>query len=375
MVPGAPARSLTPLGGGGGVPGPVVARPGAEAGTPEARVSEERAVGPMGSTVEVERVTVGATPLSPRRVEEVPGSDGDQLALVDTEAALLPPPPPLQRRRTVSKRLHPRSRQTLLVGDPPLAPRKALKVNVSSSAHQAAEAQAGVRRGAASGEAVSEEAAAQEQGAEAAAERVEEEAAQEQGAEAAAKEAGASAIAEATEGEAGAPKTSDVRAVDAEAIKVEMAEARALGSVETEAMEVETGQILAPPLVQTISSDDSSRGKEAADVEAASTAEQPVPDPAEGSSALVRLRPEPRGWNFPRVFWRNRADPEGEPVFALEDTAEGWHWDTLEQYRQLAVRSLQTAMTIMGQDLPGVTRIWRKRPPRRLRPPSRRKQR
>ncbi|XP_066321141.1 uncharacterized protein [Miscanthus floridulus] len=151
MVPGAPARSLTPLGEGGGVPGPVVARPGAEAGTPEARVSEERAVGPMGSTVEVERVTVGATPLSPRRVEEVPGSDGDQLALVDTEAALLPPPPPLQRRRTVSKRLHPRSRQTLLVGDPPLAPRKALKVNVSSSAHQAAEAQAGVRRGAASG--------------------------------------------------------------------------------------------------------------------------------------------------------------------------------------------------------------------------------
>jgi len=102
-----------------------------------------------------------------------------------------------------------------------------------------------------------------------------------------------------------------------------MAEARALGSVEAEAVEMENEQVLAPPLVQTISSDDSSHGKEAADVEAASTAEQPVPDPAEGSSALVRLRPEPRGWNFPRVFWWNRADPEGEPVFALEDTAEG----------------------------------------------------
>jgi len=110
MVPGAPARSLTPLGGGGGVPGPVAARPGAEADTPEARVSEERAVSPMGSTAEVERVTVGATPLSPRRVEEVPGSDGGQLALVDTGAALLPPPLPLQRRQAVSKRLHPRSR-------------------------------------------------------------------------------------------------------------------------------------------------------------------------------------------------------------------------------------------------------------------------
>ena len=102
-----------------------------------------------------------------------------------------------------------------------------------------------------------------------------------------------------------------------------MAEARAPGSVEAEAMEMETEQVLAPPLVQAISSDDSSHGKEAADIEAASTVEQPVLDPAEGSSALVRLRPEPRGWNFPRVFWQNRADPEGEPVFALEDTAEG----------------------------------------------------
>jgi len=103
---------------------------------------------------------------------------------------------------------------------------------------------------------------------------------------------------------------------------------------------METGQVLAPPLVQTISSDDSSHGKEAADVEAASTAEQPVPDLAEGGSALVRVHPEHHGWNFPRVLWRDRADPEGEPVFALEDVTEGGRWDTLEQYRQLAVQSL-----------------------------------
>ena len=105
LLPRASARSLTPLG--GGVPGPVAARPGAEADMPEARVSEERAVSSMSSTVEVERATVGATPLSPRRVEEVPGFDGDQLAPVDTEAAPLPPPPSLQRRLAVSKRLHP----------------------------------------------------------------------------------------------------------------------------------------------------------------------------------------------------------------------------------------------------------------------------
>jgi len=109
MVPGAPAKSPT-LPGGGGVPGPVAAHPGAEADTPEARVLKERAVSPMGSTVEVERATVGATPLSPRRVEEVPGSGGGQLAPVDTEAVLLPPPPPLQRRDAVKKRLGIRSR-------------------------------------------------------------------------------------------------------------------------------------------------------------------------------------------------------------------------------------------------------------------------
>ena len=75
--------------------------------------------------------------------------------------------------------------------------------------------------------------------------------------------------------------------------------------------------------VHSISSDDTSRGKEVADAEAASTAEQPVPTHAEGSSALVRVRPEPHGWDSPRVLWRSRDDPEGEPLFALEDMAEG----------------------------------------------------
>ena len=51
--------------------------------------------------------------------------------------------------------------------------------------------------------------------------------------------------------------------------------------------------------------------------------EQPVPTPGEGSSALARVRPEPRGWDHPRVLWRSRDDPEGEPLFALEDAAEG----------------------------------------------------
>ena len=75
--------------------------------------------------------------------------------------------------------------------------------------------------------------------------------------------------------------------------------------------------------VHSISSDDTSWGKEVADVEAASTAEQLAPTSGEGSSALVRVQPEPRGWDHPRVLWRSQDDPEGEPLFALEDAAEG----------------------------------------------------
>ena len=44
-------------------------------------------------------------------------------------------------------------------------------------------------------------------------------------------------------------------------------------------------------------------------------------------------------------------------MFALEDVAEGGRWDTLEQYRELAVQSMQTAMSVMQRDLPGVTQV------------------
>ena len=60
-VPGASASGLTSPGGGGeGASGLAIARPGAEANTPEAWASGKRAVSLMGSTAEVERATVGA---------------------------------------------------------------------------------------------------------------------------------------------------------------------------------------------------------------------------------------------------------------------------------------------------------------------------
>ena len=79
-----------------------------------------------------------------------------------------------------------------------------------------------------------------------------------------------------------APEASEARAVDTGATEVEMAEARAPGSVESEAVGTEAGQASAPPLVQMISSEDSSQGKEAVDDEAASTAERPIPTPCRG---------------------------------------------------------------------------------------------
>ena len=91
-----------------------------------------------------------------------------------------------------------------------------------------------------------------------------------------------------------------------------------------------------------------------ADAEVAGAMEQPIPSPGEGSSALARVRPEPRGWDHPRVLWQSRDDPEAEPLFALEDTAEGGRWGTFEQYRQLAERSLRTALSVVADDLPRV---------------------
>ena len=60
-----------------------------------------------------------------------------------------------------------------------------------------------------------------------------------------------------------------------------------------------------------------------ADAEADSTAEQPFLTPAERSLALVWVQLESHGWDHPRVLWRSQDDPEGEPLFSLEDAIEG----------------------------------------------------
>ena len=107
---GASARGPASPGGGEDASGTVIARPEAEADTPEARALGKRAVSPVGSMVEVEQAVVGATYLPLQRVEGASESGEGQPAPADMEAVTPPPPPPLQRRDAVPKRLCPRSR-------------------------------------------------------------------------------------------------------------------------------------------------------------------------------------------------------------------------------------------------------------------------
>ena len=55
--------------------------------------------------------------------------------------------------------------------------------------------------------------------------------------------------------------------------------------------------------VHSISSDNTSRGKEMVDAEVASTVEQLAPTSGEGSLAFVWVQPKPYGWDHPCVLW------------------------------------------------------------------------
>ncbi|XP_066316209.1 uncharacterized protein [Miscanthus floridulus] len=220
-----------------------------------------------------------------------------------------PPPPPLQRMRdAVRKRLCPRSSRKRQAEAPALAPRKALKVSTSSPTQWVVEAQAAIEHGMVSARANPKEPVAQGGATEAATKQAGEEAPTPRQAEArASDEAKAPPVADATEGEAEAPRTSEAEATEARAprtTEAEVAEA-SMGMAKPVAqdMETEAGQAVVPPLVQdpppsqgsarevevhSISSDNTSRGKDVADAEAASTVEQPAPTSGEGSSALVR---------------------------------------------------------------------------------------
>ncbi|XP_066358482.1 uncharacterized protein [Miscanthus floridulus] len=296
IVLGASASSLAFLGGGGeDALGPAIACPGAQADMPEARALGKRAVSPVGSTTEVEQAAAGATQPPPPGVEGAPEPDEGQPAPADTGA--VPPSPPLPVQRT-------RDAPEASGGSARLGARKALKVSTSSTAQWVVEAQAAIQHSVASARADPKEPVAQGEAAEAATRQAGEEAPMPCKAEAhELDEAEAPSVTKATEGEAEAPRTSKAEAMEADASRTteaEVAEAKALGTTKAEAVDV--GHALILPLVEdqppsqestrelevhSISSDDTSRGQEVADAEAASTMEQPAPTSGEGSSVLV----------------------------------------------------------------------------------------
>ncbi|XP_066382966.1 uncharacterized protein [Miscanthus floridulus] len=185
---------------------------------------------------------------------------------------------------------------------PTLVPHKALKVNPSSTAHWVAEAQATLQPDAASARADQKELATQGGAAEVAPTQMGEGALPPHEGEAHEPDEGkVPSVAEATEVEA--PRVSEAKAMEAGAPRTAEATAAGAGApATTEAMMMEAGAL----------------GTTKADV------------------------------------ITSRDDPKGEPLFTLEDAAEGGRWDTFEQYRQLAEQSLQTALSVVADDLLGV---------------------
>ncbi|XP_066341314.1 uncharacterized protein [Miscanthus floridulus] len=221
------------------------------------------------------------------------------------------------------KRLHPRSSQKRHGEVPALAPCKALKVSPSSTAHWVVEAQSAIQRGTALARADPKEPVAQGEAAKVAPTQVGEGAPMPHEAEAhESYGAEAPSVTEATEGETEAPRVPEAEVKEAGAPRSTEAKAAETGAPGTTEAGVEEAGVSAakptaqeaemkaaeasvpppmqgpPPLwesaqeveVHSISSDDTSWGKEGVDAEAASTVELPAPTSGEGGSALVRER-------------------------------------------------------------------------------------
>ncbi|XP_066354838.1 uncharacterized protein [Miscanthus floridulus] len=184
-------------------------------------------------------------------------------------------------------------------------------------------------------------------------------------------EAEAPSVAEATKGEGEAPRTSEAEAMEAGASRTteaEVAEAGAPGTTEAEVAEAgvgavepaaqeaenEAGKASVPPPVQdpplsqestrevevhSISSDDTSRGKEVADAEAASTVEQPAPTSGEGSSALV---------------WELKARSLGKSLFLRRERDV---WDQLRRQKDLLANANELLAARSEQATPLAARI------------------
>jgi hypothetical protein len=74
-------------------------------------------------------------------------------------------------------------------------------------------------------------------------------------------------------------------------------------------------------------------------------------------SGLVRIRPEPRGWDSPHVLWRSRDNPDGEPLFSLEDMAEGGALGLLRAIPLSSRAVAADSAVCVADELPSVAQV------------------
>lgn len=58
-----------------------------------------------------------------------------------------------------------------------------------------------------------------------------------------------------------------------------------------------------------------------------------------------------------RLIWRGRHDPEGRPVFVLDDALEGQLWEQATLCQDLSERSLKTLSSVLSTQLPGTLKV------------------
>jgi hypothetical protein len=105
----------------------------------------------------------------------------------------------------------------------------------------------------------------------------------------------------------------------------------------------------------TVDNSLSDKGKQKVDVEMVDASDQPrtsaaldgdVVEPLGGwpdfvELALVRAEEELPRWGRSTLEFRDAANPDAEPFFALDDRDEVQHWEYVEGLRQHSVRSLR----------------------------------
>jgi hypothetical protein len=117
----------------------------------------------------------------------------------------------------------------------------------------------------------------------------------------------------------------------------------------------------------TLDGSPSDKVKQKADVEMVDASDRPGTSAAPGGDiaetsggwpnfaelALVRVEEELPCWGQSTLEFRDAANPDAEPFFALDDKDEVQHWEYVEGLRQHSVRSLRMVMNTLVCQMSG----------------------